>query len=185
MNLFGSSETFSKNVGIRLCVLLAMLYFQVTGVSAAEGEFKSDVLKAGKHTLTEKYDVFSKDNKEYELTLRGSEGSGYLRLTAKEKDQHIQIFPSAIGRGDGRYSRPRSGEILLMFDGEEGQYNLGGNSFFLRTTITSIQKNSEPLKKVGMKKSMFVKIVVLDRSKVLKVDLNGVEKMLKAAKFIE
>jgi hypothetical protein len=78
-----------------------------TEVRAVEGEFSNVVLKGGQHTLKEKYDVFSKGNKEYELNLRSIEGDGYLLLSAKEKEKSNQVSSSPIGRGDGRYSRPR------------------------------------------------------------------------------
>jgi hypothetical protein len=58
-----------ENRMMQRLIILALVVFGLLGsvieVRATEGEFSNVVLKVGQHTLKEKYDVFSKGNKEY------------------------------------------------------------------------------------------------------------------------
>jgi hypothetical protein len=66
-----------------------------------------------------------------------------------------------------------------MFDWGDKPHNLCGNSYFLRTKITSMDKNPVPLMQIVNKISMFAKIEVFEKSKVLKIVLKDIKKMLK------
>ncbi|WP_216605758.1 hypothetical protein [Vibrio crassostreae] len=89
-------------------------------------------------------------------------------------------------KGDGRYSKPRSGKIELKFDNDDKIYDLGGTSYYLRYTTTSIDKDrsSELIEKLASKNYMYVKVNVVGQDYMFKVGLQGSGKMLRSGTFM-
>lgn len=171
------------NKWLILCTCIATLTFNAR---AAEGSFTNTVLTTGKNSLTEKYDVFTEDNKKFTLKLGSIKSYKNITLVKSEKSNSINVYSSSMMKGDGRYSRPRSGKIEIKFDNDQKTYDLGGTSYYLRYTTTDIDKvrNSEFLNKLAAKNFMHVKVIVVGQEFVFKVSLKGTKAMLKTGSFI-
>ncbi|MEZ9734793.1 MULTISPECIES: hypothetical protein [Vibrio] len=151
-----------------------------------DGTFTKTVYSSGKNSLVEKYDVFSEDNKKYTLKLGESNGYKSLTFTKSQNSNYITVYSSSMTKGDGRYSKPRSGKIELKFDNDDKVYDLGGTSYYLRYTTTSVYKdrNAELIEKLASKNYMYVKVNVVGQDYVFKVGLQGTGKMLSAGTFM-
>ncbi|ELJ8535082.1 hypothetical protein RUK98_003587 [Vibrio cholerae] len=170
-----------------ICVLTVLTFTFISPNSIADdGTFTKTVSVAGKNSLVEKYDVFTEDNKEY--TLKLGEINGYKSLTfiKTQNSDYIRVYSSNMMKGDGRYSKPRSGKIEIKFDNDEKTYDLGGTSYYLRYTTTNISKTrqAELFEKLSSKNYMYVKVDVVGEKFVFKVDLQGSRKMLQVGTFL-
>lgn len=154
---------------------------------AGEGEFRKTIIKTDNGSLIEKYDVFTEDNKEYIAVFNeaGKSRGKSISLTSKEKSGVIQIS-STIGRGDGRYSKSRSGSFQFKFDKDDQVYKFSGNSYYLRSVYANISKtkNKEFLKKLASKNYVYIKVIVVGTEHTFKVNLKGSTERLNSGKFI-
>ncbi|MDK9764674.1 hypothetical protein KI743_21970 [Vibrio sp. D420a] len=116
-------SSYRSNFILALIAILSLCTFYA---QADDGTFTNTVYSAGKNTLVEKYDVFSEDNKKYTLTLGESKGYKSLTFSKLQNSNYITVFSSSMTKGDGRYSKPRSGKIQLKFDNDDNIYDLGG-----------------------------------------------------------
>ena len=157
-----------------------------TFAATSDGTFTKTIYSIGKNSLVENYDVFTQDNKKFTLKLGDINSYKSLVFVKSQKSNYIEITSSSMSRGDGRYSRPRSGKIEIKFDHDPKIYDLGGTSYYLRYTTTSINKikNTEFLKKLASKNFMYVKVDVVGQDFVFKVNLKGSEKMLQTGTFL-
>ncbi len=182
MKIQNSTKTL-KIITFALSILLLIL--PKTAV-VDDGTFTKIIYSIGKNSLTEHYDVFTDNNKKFTLKLGDINSYKYLILEKVQQSNYINIRSSNMMKGDGRYSRPRSGKIEIKFDNDEKIYDLGGTSYYLRYTTTSIykDKHSEFIEKLASKRFMYVKVSVLGQDFVFKVNLEGLVKMLKTGTFI-
>lgn len=156
-------------------------------VFAGEGKFSNQIVETKHSSLTEKYDVFTEGNREYIIRLKedGSTWGGSFSLSAKEKSTSFTIS-STMGRGDGRYSKPRSGSFLFKFDNDDKVYNFSGTSYYLRTVYAYRDKkrDKEFLEKLAQKNHVYVKVIVVGVEHVFKVSLKGTNNILQTGKFL-
>ncbi|NOH77824.1 hypothetical protein F0247_22595 [Vibrio crassostreae] len=173
----------SRFVLFSIAVLLILSPFLA---KSDDGTFTKVVYSSGKNSLVEKYDVFSEDNRKYTLKLGESTGYKSLILVKSQNSSYINVYSSSMKKGDGRYSKPRSGKIELKFDNDDKIYDLGGTSYYLRYTTTSIDKDrsSELIEKLASKNYMYVKVNVVGQDYMFKVGLQGSGKMLRSGTFM-
>ncbi|HCG7666172.1 TPA: hypothetical protein NJ444_004622 [Vibrio parahaemolyticus] len=120
--------------------------------------------------------------------MKLGEIDGYKSVTfiKTQKSDYVRVNSSSMMKGDGRYSKPRSGKIEIKFDNDEKTYDLGGTSYYLRYTTTSINKTSQAefFEKLASKNYMYVKVDVVGQKFVFKVRLQGSRKMLQTGTFL-
>ncbi|WP_261928199.1 hypothetical protein, partial [Vibrio aestuarianus] len=94
--------------------------------------------------------------------MKLGELNGYKSLTfiKTQNSDYIRVHSSNMMKGDGRYSKPRSGKIEIKFDNDEKTYDLGGTSYYLRYTTTSLRKTTQAefFEKLASKNYMYVKV---------------------------
>jgi hypothetical protein len=137
--------------------------------------------------LVQNYDVFTENNKEYVLTFKEADkkwGQSFS-LSSKENSKAFTIN-ATMGRGDGRYSKPRSGSFQFKFDNDDKVYNFSGTSYYLRTVFSykNKEQDKEFLQKLASKNYVYVKVIVVGVEHVFKVKLTGSKNMLQKGKYI-
>ena len=174
-----------------MVIIRTLLIFFFVSIStivlAGEGQFSNQIIETKHGSLTEKYDVFTEDNREYIVRFKedGSSWGGSVSLSAKEQSTSFTIS-STMGKGDGRYSKPRSGSFQFKFDNDDKVYNFSGTSYYLRTVYASRDKkrDKEFLEMLAQKNHMYVKVIVVGVEHVFKVNLKGTNNILQTGKFL-
>ncbi|RPE87964.1 hypothetical protein EDB69_4033 [Vibrio crassostreae] len=168
-------------------VLLSLALFVSAFSYAGEGEFSETLIDLPTGSLVQNYDVFTENNKEYVLTFKEADkkwGQSFS-LSSKENSKAFTIN-ATMGRGDGRYSKPRSGSFQFKFDNDDKVYNFSGTSYYLRTVFSykNKEQDKEFLQKLANKNYVYVKVIVVGVEHVFKVKLTGSKNMLQKGKYI-
>lgn len=168
-------------------ILLSLVFILSATANAGEGEFSETLIDVPSGSLVQNYDVFTENNKEYVITFKeaGKSWGNSFTLTSNENSTAFTIG-ATIGRGDGRYSKPRSGSFQFKFNNDEKVYNYSGTSYYLRTVFSyrDKERDKEFLNKLAHKSYVYVKVVVVGVEHVFKVNLTGSKNMLIKGKYL-
>lgn len=141
-----------------------------------------NIMVMGEMSLKIEEDDFNSNDSQYIATLT-SDQSAYDRISLQSSKNIKTIeISSSIGRGDGRYSKARSGGMDFKFD-DGTKISIEGNSYYLRTTYISIKKDSDLIKKMKTSNWVVVRTRVVGSKKIKKYDLKGSLKTLNSKGF--
>ena len=167
--------------------LLALLLFISFSSLSTEAETETILLSNNNGQLIEKYSVFTKDNKEYAVLFFESEKKYGKKIKFKKLEtSNNVVLSTTIGKGDGRYSKPRSGSFSFKFNNDEKTYTYSGTSLYLRSVYSRLNTSYdyEFFCKLKNKSYVFVKVDIVGSKHVFKIDLTGSSKLLTGGNFI-
>lgn len=171
---------------IRTALLIVTCAFSSLSLAeASEKGTTEQIYHSGSNYLAESYDVFSPDNKTFELVLKDLDSDKCLVFQKSEKSDLVRVYATNLNKSH-YVTRPISGKIQIRFSEDRNLYDLTTNRHYIRPTLTRLSKerDAELFKSLSVQEIMFVKLDVLGKEHVLKINIEDLEELLKMGTFI-
>ncbi|MER2498162.1 hypothetical protein ABS858_18945 [Vibrio neptunius] len=158
---------------------------QLSFANSLENGATERVYRSGSNYLAESYDAFSPDNKTFELVLKDLDTEKYLVFQKSEKSDLVHVYATNLNKSH-YVTRPISGKIQIRFSEDPILYDLSTNRHYIRPTLTRLSKerDAELFESLSEQEIMFVKLDVLGKEHVLKINIEDLEELLKMGTFI-
>ncbi|USD31303.1 MULTISPECIES: hypothetical protein [Vibrio] len=171
---------------IRTALLTVICAFSpLSFAESSEKGITEQIYHSGSNYLSESYDAFSPNNRTFELVLKDQGSDKTVVFQKNEKSDLVRIYATNLNKSH-YVTRPISGKIQIRFSQDPDVYDLTTNRHYIRPTLTRLSKERDAKLFASLKsrKVMFVKLDVLGKEHVLKINIDNLEELLIMGTFI-
>ncbi|MDN3610182.1 hypothetical protein ACFFUP_00670 [Vibrio ostreicida] len=172
---------------IRTALLITIAAFSQWSFAAPKQQEATEekIHKAGDNYLVEKYNVFSPNNRMYQLVLNDQNSDKKLIFEKKQQSDIVHVFASNLNKSH-YVTRPISGKIQIRFGDDDKLFDLTTSRHYIRPTLTRLSKDKDEdlFQRFQSKKVMYVKLNVLGKEHLLTVNLDESGQLLEIGTFL-